>query len=204
VPPLPVIANNYQVAQQWTTSPELHDMYNVICVEASGSPSVFEVAEQVGHAFASAIAPVVRHAILTGQVSVTPLDGVSARTSWVTPDFGTAGGVTAGNGLPLELAKVLTLRSGLRGRSKRGRLYIPGASDSEVTNEFTRDLTSGAKSALNTAATNFETAMTDGTYCNLALMVLSRTLGLSTLVTQVVANLGLCNQRRRYEMVAHH
>jgi len=203
VPPLPVITNGWQVAQQWTSTDELHDMYNVIAVLSGDTATASQVAEQVAHAFATAILPVVRHGLAMGITRVTKLDGTSLIEDFTTAHTGDLGGVTTGNGLPLELAKLITLRSNTRGRSHRGRIYIPGASDAELVNEFTRALTSTALTALTTAASDFPAAILDNAIIPLALQVLSRKLGSMIQVQEATPNTGMVNQRRRFEKVAH-
>jgi len=52
----------------------------------------------------------------------TPLDGTSASTVIT---VAAVGGQTAGQSLPAECSEVLTLRTTHRGRSYRGRIYLP-------------------------------------------------------------------------------
>lgn len=59
--------------------------------------------------------------VTTTQVRYTPLDG--SATTTVTAMAGA--GLETGASLPSETAMVLTLRSNLRGRSNRGRIYLP-------------------------------------------------------------------------------
>jgi len=55
------------------------------------------------------------------QTTYLPLDNTSLATVVAHP----ATGVGASNSLPSEVAHVLTLRSAMRGRSRRGRIYLP-------------------------------------------------------------------------------
>lgn len=68
-------------------------------------------------------------AVTLDDISYTPLDGTSP-TSVITA--GLAGGA-AGTSLPSEVAAVLTLRTNLRGRSHRGRVYLPPVSTGTVS-----------------------------------------------------------------------
>jgi hypothetical protein len=62
------------------------------------------------------------------QINYTPLDGTSLSTQIVHTPAGT-GGTTS---LPPEVAHVLTLRTAQRGRSHRGRIYMPAMAQSNI------------------------------------------------------------------------
>lgn len=62
------------------------------------------------------------------QISYTPLDG---HTNSTVITHVAAGALS--NSLPSEVAHVLTIRSTVRGRSGRGRIYLPCASTTAVT-----------------------------------------------------------------------
>jgi hypothetical protein len=71
-------------------------------------------------------------------VTVQPLDGVSAGTvvPWPTGVDNTGGG--AGAGAPPNVACIFTLRTGLAGPSGRGRIYLPGVRVALMVDENTR------------------------------------------------------------------
>jgi hypothetical protein len=122
-------------------------------------------------------------------VSVTPLDGVSAATVLPESEFGTAGG----NAVPNQVCQVVTLRTGLAGRSNRGRQYWPGLQESTVSGSgFTWDSADLANNQ--TAAAGWRSAMR-GADMNPA--VLSRTLSSLRECTSVQAQPKLGTQRRR-------
>lgn len=86
----------------------------------------------------------------------------------------------------------------------RGRSYLPGITN-DVVNVFSlRTLKTAAATALQTAAQAFLTGLLTDAGQHLALHVLSRSLGVATPVIDGRANLGIVEQRRRYERVAHH
>lgn len=70
---------------------------------------------------------------------------------------GEAGDVT-GDCLPNSNAAVLSKKTALRGKHYRGRMYIPGVSEDDNVNNA---LTAGAKTRLDTVATNLLAVVTD-------------------------------------------
>ncbi len=83
-------------------------------------------------------------------ITYTPLDGVSPSVviSHVTASGGGAAAV------PGEVACVLTLRTAIRGRRYRGRLYLPGLDKALLNNSGTMAATVPANATLQAAGVN--------------------------------------------------
>ena len=201
--PLPVIANDFLVSQLLDSSQELHTMANVFCVNTDGTASPSQVATQVAAAYAANLLPVMRSDITLHDTLVIPLDGTTPTQRFTTASAGSTGGHGTGNALPNELCQVITWRTSHRGRSFRGRSYLPGASSDMLVNTEVRALTGAQVTALAAAATGFRTALNGAGAHAVLLEVLSRHLGSSLGVISASANPNMCNQRRRFEKVAH-
>jgi hypothetical protein len=200
--PLPVIPNGFLVTQRITSVPELHDMDNVFCVLCSASTSGPDIADAFADAYAATFDAVRSSAMVLGTTSVLPLDGITPTGTFVTDKTGDTGGHNTGTPMPNACAFGITWQTAHRGKSYRGRSYIPGVSTDQVVDTKTRTLTAGAQTVLQTAAAAFTGSLAAQTPA-LTLVVLSRKLGLATTVTTGRSNPGVVEQRRRYERVAH-
>lgn len=89
--------------------------------------------------------------VTLGQISFTPLDGTSASTVYTVSGAGTQ----TGDALPAEVAIVLSLRTALRGRRNRGRLYIPCLAEAvcDAVGQPTTNAVSGYAAQANTFRT---------------------------------------------------
>lgn len=122
------------------------------------------------------------------QIRYTPLDGTSAtvvNTHAIT-------GVNTGDPLPAEVALVVTLRTGRRGRSFRGRVYV-GPINEAI------NVPPGVPNAANVAdtATQWNTFLTNLVGSGVSLVVASYTLLLATDVTTCTVDQIWDSQRRR-------
>jgi hypothetical protein len=201
--PLPVIAQTALVTQKITSTPELHDMDNVFCVGFAGAPALADIADAMADAYSSTLLTIMSAAVSLGTTLVTLLDGTTPTATFTTDKAGTAGGHGTGNGFPLSIAQGITWQTALRGRSFRGRSYLPGCTDDMFVNARVRTLSNGQFAALQAQATAFIASLVGQTPA-LALLVLSRKLQEAHTVTFGRANTGGVEQRRRYERVAHH
>lgn len=205
MPPLPVITNGYLVTQHYVAAGELHDYVNVVMVvNATTGATHAQIAGKVAQSIASTFMTVIPSFITLGVTDVLPLDGTSAKETFATPAFGTAGSVGVTTPFPISVGQLVTLQTGLRGRSHRGRMYLPGLSNDYVTADTQRQLTNAAHAALQTEGTAFLTILAGTPTPSLILGVLSRRLNAYTPVVVVRASSVACSQRRRYERVAHH
>lgn len=184
--PLPVIANTYRVALDWVLGSSIAT--NVMHFTAVGS-SAGAVAASVNTNVTAAMWGFVSLSAQVQQMAVTPLDGSTA-----TLIFPTSGakwtGSQGGDWSPASCG-IVSLRTNLRGRSHRGRLYIPFVAEAAMTNGA---LVAGQQSAAGLAWTNFLTAMSAA---SVPLQVASYKLVLVTPCTATIVELALGTQRRR-------
>jgi len=126
------------------------------------------------------------------EVDVTPLDGTSA-----TADYATGlpakwkGGVTAGDVIQPQTAVVVKLLTAVRGRSYRGRIFLPFVADSVTSPGI---LASGTQGTMQTAWTTFFGALTTDSW---ELVVASYKHSSATAVTSVLVESQVGTQRRR-------
>jgi hypothetical protein len=92
----------------------------------------------------------------TQYVYYLPLDGLSLASTIPMINTGSASG---GNPLPPEVAEVLTLRTNNRGRSYRGRIYLPAFTTSQAT---TGVITAAAINGITTQFNAVQTALRTG------------------------------------------
>jgi len=198
--PLPVIPNTYRCALEWVQGVTGQTAVNVIHIttNAAGVPSadVFEVLDDL--VTADMWASVVNSAqILT--VNITPLDGVSATSTFPVGLVARWAGETAGDFLPSSAA-VVKFQTLHRGRDNRGRVFLPFTGEAAVTDGF---ITGGTTLTMSTAWTAFATALQGDATTPCTLVVASydrRHAGAGahvTAVNSIVAEAALGTQRRR-------
>ncbi len=203
--PLPVIANTVLVTQKFDdVGHERHQMACVFGIQKSaGTGSHATIADEVAGAFAGSLWAVASAGWQLGETDIIALDGTSPTQTVVSAVFGQAGGHGTGNAMPNALCQVVTWQTDVRGKSHRGRSYIPMGASDQLTDPRTNLLTSGAVAALQTEADNFLSLLNSSSPVTIDLVVVSRKLGTASLVTSSRANAAVGIQRRRYERVAH-
>jgi hypothetical protein len=125
------------------------------------------------------------------EIDITPLDGVSATYVYVpaTPSHWAAG-ATSGDNLP-QVAAIVKLQTALRGRSHRGRVFLPFVAEGKVANGV---LASGNVTNVQSGWSSFVSSLSGGGF---TLVVASYTVGHKFDVTSVVAESLAATQRRR-------
>lgn len=121
---------------------------------------------------------------------VTPLDGVTASTSYPTGSSGKWVGTQSGDMVPATAA-VIKLTTTLRGRSHRGRVFLPFITETAQTNG---KLLTGITGVLQTAWGNFLVALG---ISGIEWVVASYKLSTAQVVNNVLAEQALGTQRRR-------
>jgi hypothetical protein len=191
---LPVISNVYRVAANWRESGTGQTAENVIHVYGAGTTAL-GMADVVASAWQPGQG---ESAVLTAAIqsfTVTPLDGISASyTKAVTG--GTYSGNVSGAWVP-QVAPVVSLRTAKRGRSYRGRVYIPFAGEGQIENGL---LSSGYALDLQEAWTAFQTALESSDFY---LAVASYHLAVANRVTNIIVEQATGTQRRRQERVRY-
>lgn len=132
MPALPVITDVFRVALNWTDGAG-QNAVNVIHLDCGGSADATAVMELLDDVVASNLWPSVATGCHVNEVAITPLDGSSA-TQHFTP--GTPGNWTGGAGsaeYEPQIAAIVKLTTAHRGRSHRGRIYLPFTAESVVS-----------------------------------------------------------------------
>jgi hypothetical protein len=205
MPALPVIAGSYLITQRLLEPNERHVFVNVMAVhDATGGSSASSIAEKFAVSYSNHILPFMSNSVTMGDTSVLPLDGSSSTQTFITTADGNIGGHNTGTSLPYAVAMVLAWQTGLRGRSKRGRSFIPGVTTDMMLATGANGLTATQLTAMATGGNAFIAALLGGAAPSLALGVLSRVHGTFTDVTNARADGGAGIQRRRFEVVARH
>lgn len=188
---LPIIADVFRCAINWNNgSGQLAE--NVIHVRAPGKTPT-QVATAIDTHTAPNMFLSVANIALAPNVDVTPLDGSTATSRHALAHWlGTA----AGEPIP-QVAAIVTFHTALRGRSHRGRLYLPFTSENRVGGGLWTDPANPPAASLawaNWIAGN----VVDGFH----LVVASYLHSTSQDVTDATVQNYLATQRRRQERVA--
>lgn len=192
---LPVIPGVYRCFLQFA-GPSNTIIGNVVHVEASGSPTGLQVAQAVGKAWAATGSMYEAQATVTQyqQVVCTPLDGSSISASDAFTTAAHTAGAQGGTVYPANTAAVLRLRTGQRGRSHRGRIYLGQVIASNSSNLFT--WSSSYLTTLTSAGAGFQAALVAGSP-SLNLSVASYKLQTALPVITISPNPQLCTVRLR-------
>lgn len=153
--PLPVIDQTYRVAIEWQTTSGLTAV-NVMHIHTdAANVAAIDVAAVVDAHTTNAMWATLGSAWSSPRFGITPLDGVSATSHFghVTPAHWTGG--TGGDVVP-AVASVLKIQTGIRGRSFRGRLYLPSPAESQMAGG---KITDGTEVSATAAWTTFKNAL---------------------------------------------
>lgn len=194
--PLPVIDNTYRVALRWRNTDTLTEAVNVMHFVKTGSDPLDIVTTWDDHADGDMWSCMGTHTELY-ELDVTPLDGTSTTFPWPTPlttDY--KGQRTTNQPLP-QVACVVKLVTLVRGRSYRGRVFLPFVDESE-TNAGRID--TDAQSTMQAAWVAFHTALeADGMH----LAIASYKLSVVTNVAAILVERDTATQRRRQHRVSN-
>jgi hypothetical protein len=154
--PLPVIPGVARVTLNWITDNTSQHAVNVIHIAAPSTPPVqADVFEALQDAVSTNMWIMQSSHAVIDTVDVLNLDGSSAVVSFPTGH----GAVWSGSGDAAwspQVAALVKLQTGVRGRSNRGRVYLPFVANDSVTD----GTLNGANVALaQTAWTNFLTTL---------------------------------------------
>ena len=124
--PLPVITNCFRCSIEGTIAAD--PCVNVIhLLNAGGAGADSDCASDLGLAWVALIQTGgdVSTQYTAHSITVLPLDGTSASTSFVPPGLPFSG-VDGSTPAPNDVARIGTLQTGVGGRSNRGRIYVGG------------------------------------------------------------------------------
>jgi hypothetical protein len=184
---LPVIPNVFRVALNWVhTNGQI--AVNVMHVRTTLLTTV-GIEALLNTAWSATQITLVSNAAKVDHISITPLDGASATAVFVETNARWTGGSTD---LPIPAAaQVVSLRTALRGRSHRGRLYLPFMVEGNFANG---SVSTGSNAAIQTAWDSFVTGMATGTA---PLVVASYLHATAENVTKAACEFVVGTQRRR-------
>lgn len=193
MPALPVINNTFRIAIHWTDGGG-QNAVNVIHTLAAASATTDAVMELLDDTVTSNMWPSVATGCHVNDVAITPLDGLTA-THHYSP--GTPGNWTGGAGsseYEPQIAVCVKLTTEKRGRSFRGRLYLPFTAESVVSKGTVDGTIAGD---ITTAWTTFVAALESDPTTSSSLCIASYKLAEATAVTSVLGEAEAATQRRR-------
>jgi hypothetical protein len=170
------VANGVQVKLVWTLGGNPHALNILNFINAQGGTITQSVADQTDTQVKAAFTT---SGISASLVTGFALDHIEMRSltavtdPWYTGTNPAVPGASAGNPLPAATSLVVTLKTGQRGRSFNGRVYLCGWS------EDANDAVGGATAAARTQALAF----IDGIRVNLVTAVPNLTLSIISRVT---------------------
>jgi hypothetical protein len=151
--PLPVIANTWRVAVGWHETITGQHAVNVMHFKDTlgGGTATGLQTTLNGHWTAAMVASQANLA-LADTLSIIALDGTASTV--ILPGPSVVGG-TAGDWIP-QVSELVSLKTGVRGRANRGRIYLPFVAEGAVGNGV---LMPATVAPLNTAWEAFRVAM---------------------------------------------
>jgi hypothetical protein len=191
MPPLPVIPNVFRVAWHWS-GPSGISAVNVMHFECPAGFPLSVIVEALDDAVLVNMFAWTASTCFVDDITVTPLDGLTASESFAPPTPAKWVGGGLGEALP-AVAGIVKLQTGLRGRSHRGRVFIPFVGEGEITVGTLIDV-----AAVETAWTAFTAALASDTP-SVVMGVASYKLSTFSALTAVTAELLAATQRRRQD-----
>jgi len=187
--PLPEIPNVFRVAFNWENSASGGTAENVMHFLSETGDSE-AVAAAINSHYSALMLSFTVPTTKCPSVSITPLDGTTATSTWSLA--GVEGSLSAGEALP-AVAVVATLYTALRGRSYRGRIYLPYVGESvaesgKVKPDYLADLQGGWG--------DFQADL-EGNTPPVTLVVASYKEEVANAVTSILVQPVLATQRRR-------
>jgi hypothetical protein len=186
VPPLPVIDNVYRVAFNWTNG-SAHAVNVMHFLDTTHT--VTELVGLLGSDVQTDQFDVLHEDWSAPTCSVTPLDGSSSTTEHALANWS---GVQSGDYVP-QVAAIVKYTTLKRGRSYRGRTFLPGVAEAASGNG---KLNGSSFTLMSTAWPAYHTALAGH---GVNLVIASYKHSTADLVTSVLVELETGTQRRRME-----
>jgi hypothetical protein len=192
MPPLPIIANTYRCALNWRDVATGQTAENVIHVRKASSSAMGIFTALDGSVSFDCWASV-RNSCEVASVSITPLDGTSPTVEFVASGSQWIGAGGTGDLLP-QVAALVKLTTATRGRSYRGRVFLPFTAEGitasgALDNTTVTALQTGWDNLLSTLSSTFTAK----------LVVASYRLQTAADVTAVLAERETGTQRKRQQ-----
>jgi hypothetical protein len=193
MPALPVIADVFRCAWNWRTSggQTATNVIHINCASAANDPvPVMELFDDwVGGNMFEATGD----AAQVFDVAITPLDGSSATQHFAPATPANWTGLITGDFSPASCA-LIHLGTSLRGRSHRGRIFLPFVGETAMSNG---SLTSPHPGDITTAWQTFQSNLASDPQNPADLVVASYKLASDRIVGTIVCESVLATQRRR-------
>jgi len=190
VAPLPVIADTYRVALNWTNTANSMKATNVMHFQRSGSNSA-SLSTALDANVTQAMWGLVSSTASVHDYVITPLDGSSVSFPVITGNPAKYTGIGGAGDFIVQGASIIKMLTAKRGRSYRGRLYLPWVPEGAQSNGT---LTAGSVTSVTNAWIAFHTAMTASSW---ALCIASYKLAYQDPVAALVCEPLIATQRRR-------
>ena len=177
---------------------------NVLHVSAPTTSNPIDVANDVGAAWASpsGISAFQSNQVTYEGIFVQPFDGVSAETQVFPSVYTGHKGQSTTAPSAINSCVIATLRTGLAGRSHRGRVYFSGVQEGALLLDGTRwDGT--YLPTIQARVDNFHTLLNGSSHVT-GWVVYSHKLNVADPITQIVVRQYIGSQRRRSEQAQHH
>lgn len=194
MPPLPTIPNTYRVALEWSGGAVGHAV-NVIHISAGiGGTIPSDVFTSLDTHVTRPLWDAQSDSVVVSQVAITPLDGVSATQTFSTgsPTKWTGNG---GSSPTPAVANLIKLQTASRGRSFRGRIFLPFVAEGEMANGL---LDSTARTTIESTWQALQASLL-AEPAEFSIVVASYKLRSATTASLITAELALATQRRRQE-----
>lgn len=197
--PLPVIPNTYRVAFNWLAGVAMTATNVMHFRAAAGFPDPAAISEVLDDCVTANMWNSVAGSAQVQEIVVTPLDGTSGSVTFAKNTLPAYGGGAGGDPVP-AVAAIAKLTTGVRGRSNRGRVYIPFISEGQMVNG---QITGGGDVFMSTAWNTFNVALGADADTPTDFVVASYDRAHhgagahATTIIDVVVELALATQRRR-------
>lgn len=188
--PLPVIANTYRVALLWSHSDLGSDAVNVMHFRKAGATPV-DLATKIDSHVGNTMWNFQDSHAVVNEVDVTPLDGTTVTYPFLTGAPTKWKGFSSSHDVIPQGAAVMKILTAKRGRSYRGRLYLPWVAETFSTNGV---LDATTVTNMTTAWSTFVSAMSGDGY---DLVVASYLLETAEDAIAIACEPMLATQRRR-------
>lgn len=189
--PLPVIEDVYRCALNWLGVSGSQNATNVLHIwDVTGGHDADWVNDRLQDHVTSNMWATTADGAAVNEIAITPLDGSSATRIYAPDTPANWDGGTGGDSIPSG-AVLVSLATAQRGKSFRGRVYIPFLAEAAQDDGF---LTGADVASQRTAWSNF---VDDMAGANADLVVASYKLSLKGSVTSATIPQAVATQRRR-------
>jgi hypothetical protein len=130
---LPVILNTFRCALNWTHSSGQSATNVIHITDPTGLFDATAVEEAIEDAAGTGMWAAVSSGAVVTDIAITPLDGVSATQHFTPSDEATFTGGSSGDFVP-AVSVLVKLSTSLRGRSHRGRVFLPFITEGNISN----------------------------------------------------------------------